>query len=161
MTESKSLPFTVPELPMNIQTIREYLPHRYPFLLVDRVTDVTENGIVGYKNVSINEEFLQGHFPNYPIMPGVLIVEAMAQISGILGFVMNNVKPSPDSLFLFAGAEKIRFKKQVVAGDQLVLKSELVMQKRGIYKYNCVASVDGIVATTAEIIISHQKLEQA
>ncbi len=161
MTESKPLPFTVPELPMQTQTIREYLPHRYPFLLVDRVTEVSENGIVGYKNVSINEEFMQGHFPGYPIMPGVLIVEAMAQISGVLGFIMNNEKPRPGSLFLFAGAEKIRFKKQVVPGDQLVLKSELLMQKRGIYKYLCTASVDGVVAATAEIIISHQKLEQA
>lgn len=161
MTESKPLPFTVPELPMQTQTIREYLPHRYPFLLVDRVTEVTENGIVGYKNVSINEEFMQGHFPSYPIMPGVLIVEAMAQVSGVLGFIMNNEKPKPGSLFLFAGAEKVRFKKQVVPGDQLVLKSELLMQKRGIYKYLCTASVDGMVAATAEIIISHQKLEQA
>lgn len=95
MTESNSTSFTKPELPMTIQTIREYLPHRYPFLLVDRVVDVTENGIVAYKNVSINEEFLQGHFPNYPIMPGVLIVEALAQVSGILGFIItmrNQVK---------------------------------------------------------------------
>ena len=160
MTES-TLSFSIPELPMNIQTIREYLPHRYPFLLVDRITEVTENGIVGFKNVSINEEFMQGHFPGYPIMPGVLIVEAMAQISGVLGFIMNNEKPKPGSLFLFAGAEKVRFKKQVVPGDQLVLKSELVMQKRGIYKYLCSASVDGVIAATAEIIISHQKLEQA
>jgi len=150
----------MPELPMDIQTIRGYLPHRYPFLLVDRVTEITENSIVGYKNVSINEEFLQGHFPEYPIMPGVLIVEALAQVSGILGFVMNNEKPRSGSLFLFAGAEKVRFKKQVVAGDQLVLKSELVMQKRGIYKYNCSASVDGIIAATAEIIVSHLKNEQ-
>ena len=161
MSESKSLPFAVPELPMQSQTIREYLPHRYPFLLVDRVTEVTENGIIGFKNVSINEEFMQGHFPGYPIMPGVLIVEAMAQISGVLGFIMNNEKPRAGSLFLFAGAEKVRFKKQVVPGDQLVLKSELLMQKRGIYKYLCTASVDGVVAATAEIIISHQKLEQA
>jgi 3-hydroxymyristoyl/3-hydroxydecanoyl-(acyl carrier protein) dehydratases len=103
MTESNLPTFTKPELPMNIQKIREYLPHRYPFLLVDRVVDITENGIVGYKNVSINEEFLQGHFPNYPIMPGVLIVEALAQISGILGFVMNNETPKEGSLsFLLA-----------------------------------------------------------
>ncbi|RKG34137.1 3-hydroxyacyl-ACP dehydratase FabZ [Acinetobacter tianfuensis] len=161
MTESNTPAFTKPELPMNIQTIREYLPHRYPFLLVDRVTDITENAIVGYKNVSINEEFLQGHFPEFPIMPGVLIVEAMAQVSGILGFVMNNKKPTAGNLFLFAGAEKVRFKKPVVAGDQLVLKSELVMQKRGIYKYNCIATVDGVVAATAEIMVSHQKIEQA
>ncbi|KJV37930.1 3-hydroxyacyl-ACP dehydratase FabZ [Acinetobacter brisouii] len=158
MTESQNQDLNKPALPMNIQQIREYLPHRYPFLLVDRVTEITDNSIVGYKNVSINEEFLQGHFPEYPIMPGVLIVEALAQISGVLGFVLNNEKPQPGSLFLFAGAEKVRFKKQVVAGDQLVLKSELVMQKRGIYKYNCTASVDGIVATTAEIIISHQRI---
>jgi len=149
MTESNLPTFTKPELPMNIQKIREYLPHRYPFLLVDRVVEITDNGIVGYKNVSINEEFLQGHFPNYPIMPGVLIVEA------------NNEVPREGSLFLLAGAEKVRFKKQVVAGDQLVLKSELVMQKRGIYKYNCIATVDGVVATTAEIMVSHQKVEQA
>ena len=136
MTESNTTTFTIPTLPMNINVIREYLPHRYPFLLVDRVTEITENSIVGYKNVTINEEFFQGHFPEYPIMPGVLII---------------------GSLFLFAGAEKVRFKKQVVAGDQLVLKSELVMQKRGIYKYHCTASVDGIVAAAAEIIISHQR----
>ena len=161
MTESKTLPFTVPKLPMDIQTIRSYLPHRYPFLLVDRVIEVTEKGITGYKNVSINEEFMQGHFPGYPIMPGVLIVEAMAQISGVLGFIMNNETPKPGSLFLFAGAEKVRFKKQVVPGDQLLLQSELIMQKLGIYKYKCTASVDGVMAATAEIIISHQKLEQA
>lgn len=161
MTESIFSAFTKPEMPMHIQQIREYLPHRYPFLLVDRVTEITDNGIVAYKNVSINEEFLQGHFPGYPIMPGVLIVEALAQAAGILGFVMNNQKPNAESIFLFAGAERVRFKKQVVAGDQLVLKAELVMQKRGIFKYNCTATVDGIVATTAEIMISHQKIEQS
>lgn len=96
MTESNLPTFTKPELPMNIQKIREYLPHRYPFLLVDRVVEITDNGIVGYKNVSINEEFLQGHFPNYQLC-GVLIVEALAQISGILGFVMNNEVPSEGS----------------------------------------------------------------
>src|SRR5690606_12276388 len=127
----------------------------------DRVVEITDNGIVGYKNVSINEEFLQGHFPNYPIMPGVLIVEALAQISGILGFVMNNEVRSEGSLFLFAGAEKVRFKKQVVAGVQLVLISDLVLRKRGIYKYNCIATVDAVVATTPDIMVPHQHVEQA
>lgn len=159
MTESNLAKFTKPVLPMHIDAIREYLPHRYPFLLVDRVTEISDSGIVGYKNVSINEEFLQGHFPEYPIMPGVLIIEALAQVSGVLGFIMNNERPRPGTVFLFAGAEKVRFKKQVVAGDQLILKSELIMQKLGIYKYNCVATVDGVVAATAEIIISKQKTE--
>ena len=158
-TESNLAKFTMPELPMHIGTIREYLPHRYPFLLVDRVNEITEDSIVGYKNVSINEEFFEGHFPDYPIMPGVLIIEALAQVSGVLGFVMNNVKPEPGTVFLFAGAEKVRFKKPVVPGDKLELKSKLIMQKLGIYKYNCIASVDGRVAATAEIIISKQNTE--
>lgn len=154
--ESEELSFTIPKLPMHIETIRQYLPHRYPFLLVDRVVSISEREISGYKNVTINEEFLQGHFPDYPIMPGVFIVEAMAQISGILGFLMNHQRAGDGSLFLFAGAEKVRFKKPVVAGDQLMLHSELLMRKRGIYKYNCTASVDGGVVAAAEIIISHQ-----
>lgn len=150
--------FTVPKLPLMASQIHEYLPHRYPFLLVDRVVEVYEDNIVGYKNVSLNEEFFQGHFPQQPIMPGVLIIEALAQVSGILGFIMNNVKPDGDSLFLFAGAEKVRFKRPVVPGDCLVLKSKLVMQRRGLYKYDCTACVDEQVVTTAEIMISHQKM---
>ena len=147
---------------MNIHEILKYLPHRYPILLVDRVISYEAGkDIVALKNVSINAPFFSGHFPHHPVMPGVLIVEALAQVSGILGFIMNDEKPSEGSLFLFAGAEKVRFKKQVVAGDQLVLKSELVMQKRGIYKYNCIATVDGVVAASAEIMVSHQKIEQS
>ncbi|MBD1220360.1 3-hydroxyacyl-ACP dehydratase FabZ [Acinetobacter seifertii] len=161
MTESTTPKFAIPELPMQIQTIRQYLPHRYPFLLVDRVTEVTDNSIVGYKNVSINEEFLQGHFQNIQYA-WCLIVEALAQVSGVLGFIMNNETPKPGFCSCLLVLKRVRFKKQVVAGDQLVLKSELVMQQqRGIYKYNCTASVDGIVAATAEIMISHQKTEQA
>ncbi len=159
MHESKELSFTIPKLPMYIETIRQYLPHRYPFLLLDRVLEISEREISGYKNVSINEEFLQGHFPDYPIMPGVFIVEAMAQISGILGFLMNHQKAGDGSLFLFAGAERVRFKKPVIAGDQLALHSELIMCKRGIYKYNCTARVDGVVVAAAEIMISHQVKE--
>ena len=147
---------------LSAQEVMDIIPNRYPIFFIDKVEELTPGEhIVCYKNVTINEPFFQGHFPGEPVMPGVLIVEALAQISGILGFVMNNEVPSEGSLFLFAGAEKVRFKKQVVAGDQLVLKSELVMQKRGIYKYNCIATVDGVVAASAEIMVSHQKIEQS
>lgn len=110
------------------------------------------------KMYRLMKNFSKDIFLTIHLCRGVLIVEALAQVSGILGFIMNEQKPSEGSLFLFAGAEKVRFKKQVVAGDQLVLKSELVMQRRGIYKYQCTASVDGIVATTAEIMVSHQQV---
>lgn len=148
----------MPKFPLYAQDIHEYLPHRYPFLLVDRVLNVENNTITGYKNITMNEEFFQGHFPNQPIMPGVLIVEALAQVSGVLGFILNNVRPDGKSLFLFAGAEKVRFKRPVVPGDQLVLKSELIMQRSSLYKYSCTAYVDEQVVATAEIMISHQKM---
>lgn len=160
ISEDSPISFKIPPLPMTIDLIRQYLPHRYPFLFVDRVTAISEREITGYKNISINEEYLQGHFPDYPIMPGVYIVEALAQISGILGFLMNHQTAGDGSMFLFAGADKIRFKKPVIAGDQLTLHSEIIMRKRGIYKYNCTASVDGSIVATAEIMISHQVKDQ-
>ncbi|MDX5298062.1 MAG: 3-hydroxyacyl-ACP dehydratase FabZ, partial [Gammaproteobacteria bacterium] len=118
---------------MNIQDILTYLPHRYPFLLVDRVTEVEKGRfIAGYKNVSVNEPFFTGHFPGRPIMPGVLILEAMAQMSGILGFVTNDRKPEDGVIHYFAGSDKVRFKKPVVPGDQLRLESRLLADKHGI-----------------------------
>lgn len=152
------LPFEI-ELPLQADTIREYLPQRYPFLLVDRVIDI-ERGkrIKGLKNVSINEEFFQGHFPGLPIMPGVLIVEAMAQIAGILGFISVGKQPRDGYMFLFAGADKIRFKRQVIPGDVLHLNAELVMQRHGIFKFACQAFVDDKLAASAEILVSEQQI---
>lgn len=143
---------------MDIKDIHEYLPHRYPFLLVDRVTEV-ESGvsITGYKNVSINEPFFQGHFPGLPIMPGVLILEAMAQLSGILGFVTTGKKPNEGLVHYFAGADKTRFKRPIVPGDQIVLESKLIAAKRNIWKFECRALVDGEVACTSEISTAEQE----
>jgi len=138
---------------MDIQQIREYLPHRYPFLLVDRVTELeVGNFIVSYKNVSINEPFFNGHFPQLPVMPGVLIVEAMAQSAGILGFKTLDKTPADGSVYLFAGADKIRFRRQVVPGDQLVMRVDYVSDRRGIWKFDCSATVDGERAASATIL---------
>ena len=158
MTESNLPTFTKPELPMNIQKIREYLPHRYPFLLVDRVVEITDNGIVGYKNVSINEEFFQGHFPGLPIMPGVLIIESMAQIAGMLGFISVGKRPRDGYMFLFAGADKVRFKRQVLPGDTLIISANLLMQRQGILKFSCTAHVEDKLVASADILVSEQQI---
>lgn len=137
---------------MEISEIREYLPHRYPFLLVDRVLELNPGeSIVAIKNVTINEPFFNGHFPQLPVMPGVLIVEAMAQAAGILGFKTLNKKPADGSLYLFAGADKVKFKRQVVPGDQLVLKVDYVSDRRNIWKFECKAFVDDQLAAAASI----------
>lgn len=142
---------------MDIQAIQEYLPHRYPFLLVDRVTEVEKGQfIAGYKNVTINEPFFNGHFPGHPIMPGVLVLEAMAQISGILGFVTNDARPGNGRIHYFAGCEKVRFKRPVVPGDQLRLESRLKANKHGIWKFECQALIDGKVACIAEIMTAER-----
>jgi 3-hydroxyacyl-[acyl-carrier-protein] dehydratase len=138
---------------MDIKEIQEYLPHRYPFLLVDRVTELTlGESIVAIKNVSINEGFFNGHFPQKAVMPGVLIVEAMAQAAGILGFKTLNKTPADGSLYLFVGADKVRFKRQVVPGDQLVLKVQYVSDRRGIWKFACQSYVDDQLTASADII---------
>ena len=144
---------------MNILDIYEHLPHRYPLLLVDRVVDIEANqSIHAYKNVSVNEPFFTGHFPHYPVMPGVLIIEALAQAAGILSFVSAGEKPDGESLFYFAGINDARFKRPVRPGDRLDLHVEIVYIKRGVGKYKAVAKVDGEVAAEAELMCAKRGL---
>jgi len=142
---------------MDILAIRQFLPHRYPFLLVDRVTDVQAGKTInGFKNVTINEEFFNGHFPEKPVMPGMLILEAMAQLSGILGFYTTGKRPADGYIYLFAGADKVRFKRQVMPGDRLELQAEVTGSKLNIYKFTCRATVDGELAASADILVAEQ-----
>ncbi|MCR8923979.1 3-hydroxyacyl-ACP dehydratase FabZ [Dasania sp. GY-MA-18] len=144
---------------MDVKEIREYLPHRYPFLLVDRVTElVLGESITAIKNVSVNEPFFNGHFPDKPVMPGVLIIEAMAQAAGILGFKTQDKKPADGSIYLFVGVDNVRFKRQVVPGDQLELKVDYVSDKRGIWKFQCSSYVDGQLAASASILCADKKV---
>ncbi|MCV3921708.1 3-hydroxyacyl-ACP dehydratase FabZ [Pseudomonas aeruginosa] len=145
---------------MDINEIREYLPHRYPFLLVDRVVELDIEGkrIRAYKNVSINEPFFNGHFPEHPIMPGVLIIEAMAQAAGILGFKMLDVKPADGTLYYFVGSDKLRFRQPVLPGDQLQLHAKFISVKRSIWTFDCHATVDDKPVCSAEIICAERKL---
>uniref|UniRef100_Q0VQE6 3-hydroxyacyl-[acyl-carrier-protein] dehydratase FabZ n=2 Tax=Alcanivoracaceae TaxID=224372 RepID=FABZ_ALCBS len=144
---------------MDIKEVREYLPHRYPFLLIDRVLNIEPGKrIEALKNVTINEPFFNGHFPEEPIMPGVLIIEAMAQAAGILGFVTENKKPSDGYIYLLVGTDKARFKRQVVPGDTLHLFAEYVVIKRNIIKFTCEAQVDGKTVASAEMLVAEQKV---
>tara|TARA_R110002073_G_scaffold21147_2_gene74915 strand:- start:216 stop:653 length:438 start_codon:yes stop_codon:yes gene_type:complete len=132
---------------MDILEIQKYLPHRYPMLLVDRVEElVLDDCIRAYKNVTYNEELFQGHFPNAPILPGVVIIEALAQASGILGFRTMDQTPDDGYLYLFAGIDNVRFKRKVVPGDKLTLESKVITRKRHIWKFDVKASVDGDLA---------------
>jgi len=138
---------------MDISEIRQYLPHRYPFLLVDRVIELSPGeSIVAYKNLSINEEFFQGHFPGRPIFPGVLLVEAMAQAAGILGFRSNDKTPDDGSIYYLAGVDNLRFKRPCVPGDRVMLRATLVAQRRGIARFDVSADVDGELAASATIL---------
>ncbi|SEI51232.1 3-hydroxyacyl-[acyl-carrier-protein] dehydratase [Allopseudospirillum japonicum] len=144
---------------MDINEIREYLPHRYPFLLVDRVVELSlGESIVAYKNVTINEPFFNGHFPHHPIMPGVLVLEAMAQAAGILGFKTVNKLPRDGHIYYFVGSDQVRFKRPVLPGDQLRLEARVLREKRGIWKFACRALVDGEVACEAEILCAERKV---
>ncbi len=138
---------------MYIDEIRRFLPHRYPFLLIDRVLDcVPGETLTAIKNVSVNEPFFTGHFPETPIMPGVLIIEALAQATGLLGFRTMSEEPSADLLYMLVGVDDIRFKRQVVPGDQLTLKAKLERRSKVIWKFSCEASVDGHVVTAANLL---------
>ncbi|CAN5320723.1 3-hydroxyacyl-ACP dehydratase FabZ [soil metagenome] len=147
---------------MDIQEIFKQLPHRYPFLLVDRVLEV-ERGkrIRAVKNVSINEPFFQGHFPHYPVMPGVLVIEALAQAAGILSSVSVDTPPAPGSVYFFVGIDNARFRKQVTPGDQLVLEVEIVRHARGLWKYKARGLTDGQVACEADLMCTLREVDPA
>ncbi|MEJ6951247.1 3-hydroxyacyl-ACP dehydratase FabZ [Natronospora cellulosivora (SeqCode)] len=138
-----------------IEKIQNLLPHRYPFLLVDRIEKVNEGeSIVGIKNVTMNEEFFQGHYPGHPIMPGVLIVESMAQVGGYL--MMLDLEDPEEKLPFFAGIDKARFRKPVVPGDQLRIKAEIIKNRGRIAKISAKAYVDDQVAAEAELMFAIQ-----
>ena len=140
---------------MDIRAVLAQLPHRYPFLLVDRVVEcVPGERIEAIKNVTVNEPFFPGHFPGNPVMPGVIILEALAQAAGILAFKTAGVVPDESSRFYFVGIDNARFRKPVVPGDRLVLKATLERAIRGIWKFETVAEVDGSVAASATMMVA-------
>jgi len=145
---------------MYIEEIRRFLPHRYPFLLIDRVLDcVPGETLTAIKNVSVNEPFFTGHFPETPIMPGVLIIEALAQATGLLGFKTMSEEPSDDLLYMLVGVDNVRLKRQVVPGDQLTLKVKVERRSKVIWKFTGEASVDGQVVTTADLLCAAKEKE--
>jgi 3-hydroxyacyl-[acyl-carrier-protein] dehydratase len=138
---------------MDIHAILESLPHRYPFLLVDRVLSIDPGKrIVALKNVTINEPFFPGHYPHHPVMPGVLIIEAMAQAAALLSFQTLESKPDEKSVYYFAGIDGARFKRPVTPGDQLIIKVELTRSMRGVYKFKAVVEVDDQLVAEAELM---------
>ncbi|HEY0722122.1 MAG TPA: 3-hydroxyacyl-ACP dehydratase FabZ [Gammaproteobacteria bacterium] len=142
---------------MDIYEILEYLPHRFPFLLVDKVVDYKAGEyLIAVKNVSVNEPFFPGHFPQRPVFPGVLIMEALAQATGLLAFKTQGKKPDGSSLYYFAGIDNCRFKQPVQPGDQLFLEVKLLTTKRNIWKFSAEAKVDGKVVASAELMCAEQ-----
>ncbi len=147
---------------LDVQEIMRYLPHRYPFLMLDKVTDYeVGNYLKAIKNVTINEPFFQGHFPQKPVMPGVMILEAMAQATGILGFKTENVDPDDNSsLYYFVGIDNARFKQIVVPGDCLEMTVEFVRSRRGIYAFSGKAYVDGKIVCTADLMCTRRPVDE-
>lgn len=138
---------------LDIYQVLEYLPHRYPFLLIDRVLDYKKGEfLTALKNVTVNEPFFTGHFPHRPVMPGVLILEALAQATGILAFLTTDQKPSEDSLYYFVGIDNARFKQPVEPGDQMHLHVSVLKNKREVWKFNAEARVNDKVVASAELM---------
>ena len=145
---------------LDVTEIIKYLPHRYPFLLIDRVTEYEPGSTLSaLKNVSINEPIFTGHFPQFPVFPGVLILEAMAQCCAILAFRELGGYPSEETLYLLVGIDEARFKKQVVPGDQLRLTVDLEKTRRGIWRFAAAARVDDQLCCSAQILIAKNEIE--
>ncbi len=143
---------------MDHAEISELLPHRYPFLLVDRVVEVQKGELIrGFKNVTINEPFFGGHFPGHPIMPGVLIVEALAQVAGLLGLKTLGEERARNTLYYFAGVDKARFKRPVMPGDRLDMEARYLKDKGGIWRFACEAKVDGKVVCQCEVMCAERE----
>ena len=143
---------------INKEDIKKYLPHREPFLFVDEIIEVIENKeIHATKYINEDEYFLNGHFPNNPIFPGVIIIEALGQASGILGFVSMNKTPEEGSIYVLAGVDKVRFRKRIRPGDNIDLFSKVVSEKRGIWKFDCRAELNNKLVCSAIILCGDRK----
>jgi len=142
---------------MNIMEVKNFLPHRYPFLLIDRVVDIEiGKSLTAIKNVTFNEPHFTGHFPSQPIMPGVLIIEALAQATGILAFKSEVGRPQEGQIYMLVGVDNARFKRMVEPGDQLKLEVEVITVKRGIWKFKGTAYVEDNVVTSAELMCTQK-----
>jgi 3-hydroxyacyl-[acyl-carrier-protein] dehydratase len=150
---------TTSDSSMNIAEIMKYLPHRYPFLLVDRVLELVPNErIVAIKNISMNEPQFPGHFPNHPVMPGVLMIEALAQTAGLLAFKSGGAEISPNTVVYFVGIDGARFKRPVVPGDQLRMEANVLRVTRGIWKFAVKGTVEGQTACEAELMCTLKEI---
>ena len=144
---------------LDIHEVLKHLPHRYPFLLIDRVLDfVPDQSLTAIKNVTINEPFFQGHFPHRPVMPGVLILETMAQASAVLSFKSIGTLPNKESVYYFVGVDKARFKRPVEPGDQLRIESRLARKVRGIWLFECSAYVGDELCCSAELMCTYKEI---
>ena len=144
---------------ISTEEIRDILPHRYPFLLIDKVIDLNEKSITAIKNVTINEPYFKGHFPDHPIMPGVLMIEAMAQAGGVLYVKSTGEALSDDNWFFLAGVNNARFKSIVKPGDQLRIEVEVIKTKRSLWVFQGTATVDGELACSAEILTARGRVK--